>query len=425
MEDNNIKKAVEDSLQDHGHRGHAMLSASAANRWIHCPPSVRLSDGILDRTSGYAEEGTKAHEMAEMYLNGLLAGKDDEVVRAEVMQQAKKVKTADNTYAADSDGTIIDNVALYVDYIINQYNRLKEIDDDTILMPEVQVNYDNVAKGGFGTSDCVIIGGDEIIVIDLKYGKGIEVDALGNPQLRLYAIGALNQFLPLYGSFKTVKMAIVQPRLNHLSEEEMTPEELYSWADTIVKPRANEAYKGIGNFQRGDWCRFCKAQGCCPKLMKENMSVEKDMQENPEVEKLSDEKIAEILEKGKSLVKWYKSLEDYATDKALMGDSIPGYKLVEGRSKKIWTDEDEAAKLLLSAGLSEDDIWSKSLVSPSKALAMIGSSADDETLDKFKELTEKANINPTLVPSSDKREPLSQSVIDELTGSDSDGEEGA
>lgn len=404
-------------IADHEHRGHAILSASSASRWLHCPPSVRLSDGIPDRGSDFASEGTKAHEMAEAYLNGLLQGKTDDEVRESLKKNAPSVAHSD-AYAPDDNNSIIENVSLYVDYIIGEYNRLVAIDEDTVVLPEVRVSYDNVAREGFGTSDCVIIGAGEIIVIDLKYGKGVKVDALGNPQLRLYAIGALNEFMPLHGSFEKVKTAIIQPRLNHLSEEVMTPEELYSWGETTVKPMAERAYKGVGDYAEGEWCRFCKAKGCCPLQAAQNLSLEVDMENNPEVEALDENSIADILERGKGLIKWYKALETYATDKVLTGGTIPGYKLVESRSKKVWKDDEEAAEKLRKAGLTDDQIWTSSIVSPSKAFELAEKlDLSDDEIRELQDMTEKANINPVLVPVSDKREPLAQSVIDELMGS--------
>ena len=387
---------------DHSRRGHAILSASSAYRWLHCTPSIRISEGILERESAFASEGTDAHEHAEKWIRMLLEGKSDEVI----------IKTLFN----EGEEELRDNVKLYVDYVFSQYNRLKQIDNDALLMPEVVVSYDNVAKEGFGTSDCVIVGGNEIIIVDLKYGKGVRVDAINNPQLRLYGIGTLNKFMPLYEGIKTITMVIVQPRLDHLSEEEMTVEDLYAWGNNVVKPLAEQAYKGTGEFAEGKWCGFCKAKGCCPLQAKKNLSLLEDMEGHKDTTKLTNKEIAQILEKGKDLDKWFKSVQNYATDSALLGEEIPGYKLIEGQSRQIWDDEEEAAKGLKYAGLSDDEIFKKNIITPKQALSVLEDRVDEATLEAVKLLTKKANINPKLVPNSDYHEALSRQVIDELMG---------
>ena len=387
---------------DHSHRGHAILSASSAYRWLHCTPSVRISEGILERESAFASEGTDAHEHAEKWIRMRLEGKNDEVIIKTLFKEGEE--------------ELRDNVKLYVDYVFSQYNRLKQIDDDALLMPEVVVSYDNVAKEGFGTSDCVIVGGDEIIIVDLKYGKGVRVDAINNPQLRLYGIGTLNKFMPLYEGIKTITMVIVQPRLDHLSEEEMTVEDLYAWGDNVVKPLAEQAYKGTGEFAEGKWCGFCKAKGCCPLQAKKNLSLLEDMEGHKDPTKLTNEEIAKILEKGKELDKWFKSVQNYATDSALLGEEIPGYKLIEGQSRQVWDDEEEAAKGLKYAGLSDDEIFKKNIITPKQALSVLEDRVDEATLEAVKLLTKKANINPKLAPNSDWHEALSKQVIDELMG---------
>lgn len=393
---------VKELKVDHEHRGHAVLSASSAERWMHCTPSVRIAEGIPEKPSFYAEEGTNAHENAEKYIRKLLDGENEDTICKELFKEDEK--------------ELQENVQLYVHCVMKELERLKQKDSDAVLMPEVKISYDNVAKEGFGTSDCVIVGGDEIVIADLKYGKGIEVDAVNNPQLRLYGIGTLNRFMPLYEGLKTIKMMIIQPRLDHLSEETMTVEDLYAWGENVVKPLADLAYKGTGEFVEGKWCGFCKAKGCCPLLAKKNMSLQEDMENSKDVTALSEEEIAQCLEKGKGLVKWYKSLETYATDSALFGKQIPGFKLVEGRSKLVWSDEDEAKKGLRYAGLADNEIFEKKIITPAKALSILEDRVDDNTLQAIKDLSEKGNVNPTLVPIKDKREPLTQKAIDELMG---------
>lgn len=388
---------------DHGTRSHAILSASSAGRWLKCTPSARLAEGIPEKPSPFAEEGTHAHECAEKYLLGLLNGENEDAISKSLFKEEEK--------------ELKENIQCYVQCVMKEFERLKEKDDDAVLMPEVQISYDNIAEGGFGTSDCVIVSNDEIIIADLKYGQGVQVFAENNPQLRLYGIGTLNRFMPLYEGIKTIKMMIIQPRLDSLSEETLSVTDLYAWGENYAKPRAEQAFKGLGNFVEGEWCRFCKAKGCCPKKASQFTSFSNAIQGNNDVTALSEKEIANFLEKTKEVESFIKSLKTYATDTALMGKKYPGYKLVAGNSRYVWSDEAEAKKALHFAGLTDKEIFEKKLLSPAKILSILENrGVDESTLDSIKDLSEKANLNPTLVPEKDRREPLSQQVIDDLLG---------
>ena len=391
-------------LSEHHNRAHAVLSASASSRWLACTPSVRLSEQIyrLKETTDYAEEGTLAHEIAESCLNAYLSGKEmpdfdqpDEIERK----------------------VIRDQLSLYLESIITLYENMKARDPECRIFTEIPVSFDNVAPEGFGTVDCIIVGCRELHVIDLKYGKGIMVDAEDNPQLRLYGIGCLNLFDdpdPVFGSrFDQVITTIIQPRMNHVSNEVITPGDLLSWGIEEVKPRAQLAYEGKGVLVTGDHCRFCPAKAACPLVTSRNLIGKEQMEKYPETELVPIEQYAQLIPVARQLRSWCDSLIEYATDQAKLGEMIPGMKLVEGRGKDSWDSEEQAVKKLKELGFTEEQMYQKKMVSPSHLLKL---TSDEDIKARIRKLTVHVPGSPVLADENDRRAAISAELLTEMYG---------
>lgn len=368
---------------------HARLSASSAFRWINCPGSVALSDQCpAPASSSYADEGTLAHAIGELklrYINGELTKRQ---------LNAKMKPLLQNEYYC---GEMEEATDYYAEAVIEA---LEAAGDDAELMIEQQFRLDRWVPEGFGTSDAVVIGGRVIQVIDLKYGKGIKVDARNNPQLRLYGLGAANLFDSLY-DFDTVRMTIIQPRLDHISTEELPLSELLAWAEDEVQPRAQMAMDGTDYTAVGDWCRFCPAKAVCRKRAEYNLSIAKDDFRKPPL--LSDEEIGEVLRRADELQHWVKDVGDYAFEQALAGKQYNGWKLVEGRSVRKYADDLKVAEALKAAGYDEAMLYERKLYGISAMEKIVGKKRLTETLG---DLIIKPAGQPVLVPESDKREAI-------------------
>ena len=375
---------------------HALLSASSAHRWLKCSPSVRLEEEVEDSTSIYAKEGTFMHGLAELHLKLFL----DDITKAEFNKRLKEMKK--NDFYTDE---IEKAVEIYVDAVIEKINEARAISPDPLILIEERLDYSPWVKEGFGTGDVLIIADGIIEVIDLKGGKGVAVSAIANPQMRLYALGAINGFGMLYDTQK-VRMTIIQPRLDNISSDEMEVEELIHWGNKTVKPKADEAWKGEGKFKVGEHCRFCKVKAICRSRAEENMKLAcMDFKPPPT---LTDDEIVEVLNQIDELTKWAKDVEAYAFSQAVNeGKEWPGFKLVEGRSSRKYSDEDKVAKALLAAGYSEDRIFSKSLISLTKLEKKLGKKVFEETIG---DLIIKPPGKLQLVPEEDKRPALRSSA---------------
>lgn len=369
---------------------HAKLSASGSSRWINCPPSVRLEEQFEDKTSIYAEEGTLAHELAELKLRLELK----EITKRTYTLRFNKATKDNPLYSKDMD----DYVDVYKEICIEKYLNSKETTTDSIAAVEQRLDFSNYVPDGFGTGDFIVIADGTLEICDLKYGKGVPVSAENNSQMRLYALGAINKFSFLYDITK-VRMTIIQPRLNSISSDEISVNELLKWAEEVVKHSAELAIKGEGEFKTGGHCKFCKARSVCRARADENLELAKF--EFKKSDTLSNGEISEILEKVDSLVKWASDVKEYALDKALEGEEFKGYKLVEGRSQRKWKDEKAVAKILIDRGFLDNIIWTKKLTTISNIERAIGKK---ETERLFKDLIDKPLGKPTLVPLSDKRE---------------------
>lgn len=366
---------------------HAKLSASSAFRWINCPGSVALADQLpAPGSSAYADEGTLAHALAELKLRKFLgdAGNYDKEL-AQI--QASEYYCGEMDEATDF-------------YAETVQEHLAAAGEDAELMIEQQFSLDNWVPEGFGTSDAVIIGGSTIEVIDLKYGKGVKVEAKNNPQLRLYGLGASALFGDLY-DFETVRTTIIQPRLDHVSGEEIPLKELLLWAEEKVAPKARMAMDGTDYTACGDWCRWCPAKAVCRKRAEYNLELAKDEFKAPPL--LTDEEIGEVLRRAEEIQKWTSDIQAYALEEALAGKQFDGWKLVEGRSNRKYADDVKVAETLVAAGYDEAMLYERKLYGITAMEKLVGKKKLTTTLG---DLIIKPAGKPVLVPESDKREAI-------------------
>lgn len=369
---------------------HARLSASSASRWINCPGSIALSELCPDTSSNsYAEEGTIAHSLGELKLRKA----EGEISPQKYAAELRKIKKS--PYCC---GEMEEATDYYVDMVIEAKAAAGE---DAELMIEQKFSLAQWIPEGFGTSDAVVIGGGAIQVIDLKCGKGVKVSAEGNPQLRLYGLGAAGLFSDLY-DFDTVRMTIIQPRLDHISTEELPLKDLLEWAETIVVPRAQAAFDGMEVYETGDWCRFCPAKATCRKRADHNLELAKADFKLPPL--LSDEEIADVLKRADELTHWVKDVSDYALAQALDGHEYPGWKLVEGRSVRKYVDDLKVAEALQSAGYDEAMLYEKKLYGITAMERIVGKKRFAEILG---DLVIRPQGKPVLAPESDKRKAFS------------------
>lgn len=376
---------------------HAILSPSSSHRWLACPPSAHLELKFPDEGSQYATEGTFAHALAELRLSRAVANTCKPSTFKKKLAEMQK----NPLYCTEME----ESIDLYVTQVSERFMTSVESCKDTLVLLEQKLDFSQWVPGGFGTGDVVIIGDGIIEVIDLKYGKGVPVSAKDNPQTRLYGLGAIATYEMLY-DFSRVRMTIIQPRLDSISDEELTVEELLAWAEEYVKPRAAQAAVGEGEFCAGEHCRFCKAKATCRARADENLKLMQFEFQQPPL--LSIEEIADILSKAEELQKWAKDVQTYALDQAVNHKTkFPGWKLVEGRSNRQYIDKDAVAKALKTAGYSEEDIYApKELLGITAIEKVTGKDIFNRLLS---ELIVKPPGKPTLVPESDKR-PEIQSV---------------
>lgn len=368
---------------------HALLSASGAGRWLSCPPSARLEEAVEEESSEYAREGSFAHSLAETYLAYHLGL----IQKSEFNKRLKSLKQ-DPFYTQELD----DYVKIYVDFAIEKINEARSRTKDAVVLLEMKLDYSEWVPEGFGTGDLVLVTDDVLEVMDFKFGQGIPVSAVDNPQMRLYALGALNQFGCLY-EINTVRVTIVQPRLDSISTDEMTIDDLVHWANGTVKETAEKAFKGEGDFNPGEHCRFCRVRSTCRARAEMNMKLAcYDFKQPP---LLTDDEIVEVLDAADEYLSWISDIQAYALDQAVnSGKQWPGYKLVEGRSYRKYVDEAKVAKTLMAAGYSEDVIYEKVLLGITKMEKAVGKKQFNELLAG---LVEKPPGKVKLAPDADKR----------------------
>lgn len=378
---------------------HALLSASGASRWMACTPSARLEQNFENKTSQYAEEGTLAHELGELKLRKELEGLSTRSFNSKV----KKIQE-NELYTADMP----DYVDMYVETCLERVSEAKAKTPDALFKIEQRLDFSEWVPEGFGTGDFVIIADGTMEVCDLKYGKGVPVSADNNKQMMLYALGAISEFSFLY-DIEKVRMTIIQPRLDNISTFEVTVEDLVKWAEEYVRPRAELAIKGEGEFCAGDHCRFCRAKSVCKARTEKNLELAKYDFQKPNT--LDNNDIAYILSKVDELVNWAGDVKEYALEQALQGEEFDGYKVVEGRSNRKWSSEDDVAKVLIGQGFQENIIYTKKLDGISKIESSIGKKEVQRLLGDY---IVKPVGKPTLVPITDKRDPYNPAKADFL-----------
>ncbi|MEW6903238.1 DUF2800 domain-containing protein [Trueperella pyogenes] len=373
---------------------HALLSASGAHRWLNCTPSAVLESGEPGSTSAAAEQGTAAHTLAEHKL------------RKALKQRSKRPVS---TWHDDEMEDLTDD---YVSYVLEQLNTAKATCADASLLIEQRLDFSHVVPGGFGTGDAVIIAEPRLHIIDLKYGMGVLVEAEQNPQLMLYALGALHAFEWLY-EITEVAVTIFQPRRSNVSTWTITTEDLLTWAETEVAPKAALAANGDGQFAAGSWCQFCKPAPTCRARAEANLDIAK-YEFAPPTE-LTDTEIASVLARLPLLTKWASDVEAYAASCAInQGKQWPGFKVVAGRSVRKYTDEAAVAEAAQTAGFT--DIYDKKLITLTAMEKLMGKS---QFADVLGELIHKPIGKPALVLDSDKRPALHlASAADEFTNTE-------
>lgn len=368
---------------------HAKLSSSASKRWLGCPGSVKLSEHYPNGSSIYADEGTIAHGMAE----GMIS-KDDKLVQKYEVEAAKFYGEH-----PELNGTFLEMKMIlqpYVDYVFEEYAAQVHEDGAAQLMTEERVDLTEYIPGGFGTSDVVILRQGRLHIIDLKYGKGVSVSAEDNPQLKLYALGTLARFDMLY-DIEDVVMTIYQPRLDNVSTDTIKAKDLYAWGEEVIKPGAQLALSEDAPVHAGDWCQFCPARYDCRERARDAMELQKYLGQMV----LSPEEIAEILGKIDRLTKFAEDIKDSALTKALDGEEIPGWKVVEGRSiRKYVGSEEEIVRQCEGAGYDQALLYERKLLTITNMEKLMGKKQFAEVLGAY---VEKPEGKPTLAPESDKR----------------------
>ena len=378
---------------------HAKLSASGSHIWLNCTPAIRMSEGIPDRQTAYTEEGTLAHRAAELQIRRLYG-----LIGEKEYQKEMEAVKASQYYTPELVGYVL----AYTDWIEEIYNAVKARSADHEILTEQRLDFSSWVPGGFGTGDVVIIADGTLTVIDLKYGKGVPVDANQNPQLMLYGLGAYDAF-SLSNDIQKVRMIVNQPRLDSVSEYEVTVEELLKWGNEVVKPRAEMAMKGEGEAHPGDWCRFCKCKATCRARAEEALEIAKYEFKDPPL--LEDEEISDILGRAGKILSWISDVKEYAQEEAEHGRQWPGWKLVEGRSNRKYSDPQEVEKRLLAAGFEKVLLYKDpELLGITAMEKVVGGKKKLETL--IAGLIVKPPGAPTLVPESDKRPALNTAKTD-------------
>lgn len=369
---------------------HSKLSASAGSKWVYCPPTLWMEEGLPDFTSEYAQEGTDAHRLAELKISLATKAITKRKYNVEVKQLAERSKFYDKDMENYTDQ--------HRDLVLEEYNSMQHAE----IFTEQKVDYGNWAPGGWGTADAILVNDDLLSIWDFKYGKGVKVRADHNIQLMLYALGAYSK-LDLMFNFDSVRMTINQPRIGNLQTFEFSLDELIEWGDKVVRPAADQALNGEGNwdFDKPETWTFYKAAGFDRHLAEQNLKIRK--YKFKEANTLTNKEIADILDQAPRIKKWLDKVEAYALTQMLdNGETIPGYKVVAGRSRRVITDPDEAAKVLEKKGFK--DIYTepelKNITSLEKE---VGKKKFEELLG---DLIDKPEGKPTVVEVSDKRPTL-------------------
>lgn len=379
---------------NHKERAHAKLSASGASRWATCPGSVQMEDGIPDKESVYAREGTLAHEMSELKLKHYLDPKG--FGKRKLNAAIKKLKE-NELYQAEMDSY----TDTYVDFI---KEKALSFSSNPYIEIEKRVDFSRWVDGGFGTCDCVLIHGSTLSIIDLKYGKGVPVSSEQNEQLILYALGAYDAFNLIYNLDK-IELNIVQPRINNFSTWEISLTELLLWGD-YFKVQSEKALEGNGELvPSAKACKFCKARDICTARAENNLSLESEIKLKPN--EIPKDKLYEYISRGEDIAKWVADLKAYALDMCLKGEDVKGLKAVAGRTSRSWTNQDEAINKLIEGGIDEAIIYDKVPLTLAKLEKALGKQQFTALVG---DMVVTSEGKPTLVFENDKRPAITNTV---------------
>lgn len=379
---------------NHKERAHAKLSASGASRWATCPGSVQMEDGIPDKESIYAQEGTLAHEMSELKLKHYLDPKG--FGKRKLNAAIKKLKE-NELYQAEMESY----TDTYVDFI---KEKALSFSSNPYIEIEKRVDFSRWVEGGFGTCDCVLIHGSTLSIIDLKYGKGVPVSSEQNEQLILYALGAYDAFNLIYNLDK-IELNIVQPRINNFSTWEISLTELLLWGD-YFKVQAEKALGGNGELvPSAKACKFCKARDICTARAENNLSLESEIKLKPN--EIPKDKLYEYISRGEDIAKWVADLKAYALDMCLKGEDVKGLKAVAGRTSRSWTNQDEAINKLIEGGIDEAIIYDKVPLTLAKLEKALGK---QQFTTLVGDMVVTSEGKPTLVFENDKRPAITNTV---------------
>ena len=379
---------------NHTERAHALLSASGASRWIACTPSPRLEESFENKSSSFAEEGTLAHEFAEINLRMLT-----DLITDKEYKKAIKPLLAHKLYGGTEMELYVEK---HTDYVIQQFTEAKRLTPDAVLLIEKKVDITHLIEEGFGTCDVIIIADGTMEVIDLKYGMGIRVSAEDNSQLKLYASGALEEYEMLY-DIHTVRLTITQPRMDSISSWEISTEDLIKWGQDVVKPKALEAYAGAGEQVVGEHCHFCRAAPRCKAQLELAKATAQKAFTDDEIQLISDGELIDTYAKIPLIKKWFDKVTDYLYQEALGGKKWEGYKLVDGQSRRGWTDEDEALDILEGQPYLKEQYLTTKLKGIGDIEKLVGKKEFPVLLGEVVGFKKTA---PSLVPESDKRPAL-------------------
>lgn len=379
--------------------GHALLSPSAAHRWLHCTPAPRLEANVEDEGSSFAEEGSLAHAYCAKKLKTFLGQATD--------SEDKEIAELNEQYHT---GEMDEYTDTYKTIVLERFNATRAVTPDALLLVETHLDFSDYVPNAFGTADAIIIADGVMDVIDFKYGKGVEVSAVDNPQMMIYALGAYLKFAFEY-NIGAIRMTIIQPRIDNLSQATVSVTELIGWAEKVLKPKAQEAFEGKGKQQPGNWCRFCKVKCRCRALADTCQQI---------AEKANDPKLLTAEELGEKVLPllpivktWLTGVEEYALAQALSGVKLPGWKIVEGRSVRKITNPSKVGDILEATG------YDSSLVYKPTELRTITDLEKTVGKKLFAELCgayiEKPKGKPTLAPLKDKRKAIDP-IADDFDG---------
>ena len=366
---------------------HAILSPSASHIWLRCTRAPRMCEDLPDQQTDYARQGTQAHSLCQYKLEKALG--------YDVRDPREELDLLDEEMESCSDD--------YVQFVMQLLSEMRQTCSDPVILIEQRLDFSEWVPDGFGYGDCILVADGAMHVIDFKYGEGVLVDARENSQMMCYALGAINLLDNLY-DISSVSMTIFQPRRENVSTWMQDKFELLGWADTVLKPAADLAYKGEGTFCAGEHCRFCRARATCRARAEYNLEFARYDFAMPDT--LEDDEISAILSKIDSLTSWAADIREYALSQALSGKHFEGFKVVNGRSVRRYTSETDVAKAVSDAGF---DPYERSILGITAMTKLLGKRRFEEILGQF---VTKAPGKPTLVPESDKRQAASSAKDD-------------